>query len=86
METMALEREIAAYERDLPKLLADFDGKFVVYHEDVRLGSYDTFQNAAQAAIAAFGTGPYLIRQVQKDAPVLPLPSSVAYRPVHATA
>lgn len=80
---MALEREIAAYERDLPKLLADFDGKFVVYHGDARFGSFDTFDAAADAAIKAYGQKPFLIRQVLKSQPIVRLPSSVAFKPVH---
>lgn len=83
---MTLEREIATYERDLPKLLADFDGKFVVYHEEVRLGSFDTFDAAADAALKAYGKKPFLIRQVLKNAPITRLPASVAFRAVHVAA
>ena len=86
MERMALEREIAAYERDLPELLENFSGKYVVYHDDRRLGSYDSFENAANAAVAAFGMGPFLIRQVRPEQPVMPMPASIAYRPVHVSA
>lgn len=83
---MALEKEIAAFERDFPKLLEDFEGKFVVYHGEGRLGSYDTFDAAADAALHSFGSQPFLIRQVVKDAPAPRLPASVAFRPFHAAA
>lgn len=86
MKDVALEREIAAYERDLKDLLVHHAGKFVVYHGDERLGAYDSFQNAADAAVAKYGLGPYLIRQVLSKQPIMPMPASVAYRPVHASA
>lgn len=86
MQAMALEREISAYQRDLEELIKHFENKFVVYHDDARLGAFDSFENAATAAISTYGRGPYLIRQVLRKQPVIPMPASVAYRAIYATA
>ena len=58
-------------------------GKFVLIYNSNFIASYDNFDNAAREAIKQFGRGPYLIRQV--GAPTeMPMPASVAYRPIHA--
>ena len=58
-------------------------GKFVLVYDGNFVASYDSFDNAARAAVERYGRGPYLIRQV--GAPTeMPMPASVAYRPVHA--
>lgn len=58
-------------------------GKFVLIYDGEFIASYDNFDNAAREAVKRFGRGPYLIRQV--GAPTeMPMPASVAYRPIHA--
>ena len=46
------------------------------------IGNYASFEDAAQDAVAKFGRGPYLIRQV--GAASVTLPASVMYAPIHA--
>ena len=77
-----IREEIVAYERKRSDLEAECFGKWVVFHKQELEGRYDSFEAAAEAAVARFGRGPYLIRQV--GAPPITLPASVLYRPVHA--
>ena len=80
----SLRAEIAAYQQQLPTLQQHHAGKFVIFRDGSMQGVFDTFDAAAREAIRQFGDGPYLIRQVA-DERVMPLPASVAYRPLHAT-
>ena len=78
-ETMStLETEIEAYEKRLAELEKVYLGKFVVFKGDELVGAWDTINAAATQAVARFGRGPYLIRQV--GAPPSTLPASVLFR------
>lgn len=77
-----LKTEIAAYERMRDDLELEHFGKWVVVHDEKLVGTYETFEKAAEIAVERFGRGPYLIRRV--GAPPFVLPASVKYRPVHA--
>lgn len=77
-----LSEEIAAYEAMRADLEAKVLGKWVVVHDRALFGTFDTLEQAAEAAVAKFGRGPYLIRQV--GAPSITLPASVLYNPVYA--
>lgn len=57
-------------------------GKWVLVHEGKLISIYDSFDKAATDAVAKFGRGPYLIRQV--GAPAVSLPASVMFRPAYA--
>lgn len=78
----ALKSELAAFEQMRSDLERDHVGEWVVIHEDKLIGTYETFDEAAGAAVKRFGRGPYLIRQV--GAPPVTLPASVMYRPEYA--
>ena len=82
--TKALETEIKAYEKRLSDLEKTYPGKFVVIKGEELLGAWDTLDAAAEAAVARFGRGPYLIRQVGAAPPTLP--ASVLFRPPRAVA
>jgi hypothetical protein len=58
--------------------------KFVIFYGKELVGAFDTFDAAGREAVKKFGDGPYLIRQVGFP-DVIPLPASVAFRPVNAT-
>ena len=77
-----LEQEIATYERLRPALEAEHRMRWVVIRGAEHVGTYPSFQEAAEDAIQKFGRGPYLIRQV--GAPPIRLPASALYRPIHA--
>ena len=74
--------EIQTYEKQLPELEKSYMGKFVVFKGEEFIGAWDTLDAAAGAAVARFGRGPYLIRQV--GAPSPKLPASVFFRPATA--
>jgi hypothetical protein len=78
----ALDRDIAAYDAQRQELEATCTGKYVLFHDSVRIGVYDDFQQVAEDAVRRFGRGPFLIRQV--GAPDVVLPASVMFRPVDA--
>lgn len=75
-----LSQEIAVYEGMQDRLEMEYFGKWVVVHEEDLVGTYGTFEEAADEAIRQFGRGPYLIRQV--GAGPVTLPASVLYGPV----
>lgn len=70
-----LSREISAYEGMQNELEASFPGKWVVFHKESFVGQFDSFEDAAEHAVAKFGRGPYLIRQI--GAPPITLRMSV---------
>ena len=67
-----LSAEIAAYERMQTELELDYFGKWAVVRDEQLFGVYDTFDEAADAAIRNFGRGPYLIREVGAGPITLP--------------
>ena len=62
--SMALEREIRAFEARREELELHCHRKFVLFHGDDFAGTFDDFDGAAREAIRRYGRGPYLIRQV----------------------
>lgn len=77
-----LDKEIEAFEKMKSELIQHHLGKFVIIHNQILAGSFDSFDNAAEEAYSKFGRGPYLIRQV--GAEPLKMPASVAYRKMNA--
>ena len=75
-----VKEDIAAYEAMQAELEAKHPGDWVLVHDRVVIGTYPTFNKAAQDAVARFGRGPYLIRQI--GAPPVRLPASVMYHAV----
>jgi hypothetical protein len=79
---MEIREEIAAYTTRLPELEEHHMGKWVLFHSGQLEGVFQSFEEAAEQAVARFGRGPYLIRQV--GAPAVTLPASVMFVPVYA--
>jgi hypothetical protein len=73
--------DISAYERMQAELEEKHMGKWVLFHDERFVAEYDSFESAASDAVARFGRGPYLIRQV--GAPSISLPASVMFRPAY---
>jgi hypothetical protein len=72
-----LDREIAAYETIRADLENGHMGEWaLVFNQDL-VGTFPSFDEAAQLAVQKFGRGPYLIRQV--GAPPVTMPASVVY-------
>ena len=74
-----LTQEIAAFTKMQDALEKKHLGKWVIFHDEKFVGAYNAFEEAAEKAVADFGAGPYLIRQV--GAPPVRLPASVMYVP-----
>jgi hypothetical protein len=75
----ALAVELGAYSQQETRLELSYRGKWVVFKGTTLVGVYESFDAAAEEAVAKFGRGPYLIRQV--GAPPIVMPVSVAYSP-----
>lgn len=60
---MALEKEQQTYDRELPRLLAS-SGKFVLIHEDVVAGTYDTYLDALKIGYDKYGLVPFMVKQI----------------------
>ena len=60
----AIRREMAAYDEMRAELEAEHLGKWVIVRNRELVDIYETFEDAAEAAIARFGRGPYHIREV----------------------
>ena len=59
-----LERELATFEKNKPRLLWEHDGEFALVKGAVVLGTFDTFEKADDAGLALFGTDPFLVKQI----------------------
>jgi hypothetical protein len=77
-----LKDDITAYVSMRGDLEAQHLGKWVVIQNEQLVGIFDTFELAAECAVANFGAGPYLIRQV--GAPPVSLPNSIMYNLTNA--
>ncbi len=73
-----LDAEIQAYEEMRADLEADHMGEWVVVHGGQLIGTYPSFDAAAEDAVRNFGHGPYLIRMIGVSE--ITLPASVMYR------
>jgi hypothetical protein len=72
--------EIRAFEAMRAQLEAEHLGQWVLIYRRELIGSYVSFETAAEVAVERFGSGPFLIRQV--GAPPITLPVSVMYHRV----
>lgn len=61
---MALETELSTYKRELPTLLVNGAGKFVLIHGDKVAGVFDTYQDAIKEGYEKFKLEPFLVKQV----------------------
>lgn len=61
---MALEKEQAAYVRELQNLLGS-EGKYVLIQGDAVIGVYDTYNDALQIGYDRCGLEPFLVKQIQ---------------------
>ena len=77
-----IQSEIDAYVGMEKDLEIHHKGKWAVVHEGQLIGTFDTFESAAAEAVARFGAGPFLIREV--GAPPMVLPASVMYHLANA--
>ena len=76
-----LSQERAAFKQMQSDLEASHKGQWALVYKSDLIGTFPSFDEAAQAAVAKFGRGPYLIRQI--GAPDRTLPISLAFIPVY---
>lgn len=70
-----LREEIAFFEANKPRLLADHREKFVLIKGSELAGTFDTAERAYVAGLERFGNVPFLIKQVLEDEPAVHLPA-----------
>ena len=75
MTILAQERKL--YDKLRSELETTAKGKWALIRNTDFVGTYDSFELAAQEAVRRFGRGPYLIREI--GAPDVTLPASVVY-------
>ncbi len=78
---MELKKEIETFEKMKDELEAKHMNKWVLIYGDQLISVDDSFQQVAGEAVAKFGRGPYLIRQV--GAPPVVFPISVVFKLPH---
>lgn len=69
MVSMALEKEIATYDRELPSLLPN-EGKYVLIHGDEVVDLFDSYDDALKAGYEKFDLNPFLVRQIKAIAQI----------------
>jgi hypothetical protein len=79
---MSLEQELATLDREKDRLEKEHRGKFALIRGDEVIGTFDTFDAAAEEALRRFGQGPYLIRQIGEES--MSLPPALAYGLMYA--
>ena len=70
-EMAHLKIEITAYDKQREDLETKYLGQWVVFHDRQLHDVYDSFEEAITSAAQAYGRGPYLIRQVGANSPVI---------------
>jgi hypothetical protein len=61
---MALEKETATYQRELPSLL-DRSGSYVLIHGDHIASVWQTYEDAIQEGYRVFGLQPFMVKKIQ---------------------
>jgi hypothetical protein len=61
---MALEKEVATYKRELPKLMANA-GKHALIQGEGVAGIWETYHDALQEGYRLFGLQPFLVKKIQ---------------------
>ncbi len=65
-----LERELNAFARERQRLLREHKGKFALFHGDVFVDTFSTFELAYAEGVKRFGIEPFLVRQVLEKDPI----------------
>jgi hypothetical protein len=61
---MALERELATFQQERTRLLAEHPGKFALIHGEAVDSVWDTAEDALDAGYARFGLEPFLVQEI----------------------
>jgi hypothetical protein len=61
---MALEKELATYEKKLEQLLAN-EGEYVLIHGEKVLGIFAAYEDALRAGYDEVGVEPFLVKRIE---------------------
>jgi hypothetical protein len=61
-----LDRELEVYRRELPRLVREHPGEFVLIRGDEVVGFWESEGQAYEAGCERFGPEPFLVRQVRE--------------------
>lgn len=61
----SLKQELATYEREKQRLVAEGEGKYALVQGDVVVGIWDTYTDALKEGYERFGLKPFLVKQIQ---------------------
>ncbi len=61
---MALEKELATYQKKRSELLAN-EGKFVLIHADQLAGIWDTYEDALRVGYDKYGLKPFMVKRIE---------------------
>jgi hypothetical protein len=61
---MALEKELATYQKKLEELLPH-EGKYVLIGGEEIAGIWDTYEDALQAGYQKYGLHPFLVKRIE---------------------
>lgn len=61
-----LDKELKAYEKQLPKLLERHRGQYVVIHSGQVAGFFKTYAQAVRYGYKRFDLSPFLVQQVRE--------------------
>ena len=64
---MAIDYELAKFDRELPQLLRTMKGRFALIHRDEITGPYETEDEAYEAGCARYGVEPFLVMLVEEN-------------------
>jgi hypothetical protein len=78
---MALEQELATFQRELPRLLRTQQGEYALIHEDAVNSTWKTEDEAYAAGCERFGVKPFLVMLIAEHEPPLRVFQDV---PLHA--
>ena len=59
-----LENEMATFRKELPALLSQAEGKYVLIVGDRVLGTFEAYGDALQAGYVAAGPNPFLVKKI----------------------
>jgi hypothetical protein len=61
---MALEKELEAFKKELPRLVAESQGKFALVQGDSVVGAFDTYEDAVKAGYDKFSLTPFMVKRI----------------------
>ncbi len=70
-----LQRESAFFERNRDELLLKYPNRVLLIHGEKVEGNFPTESDAITEGVRKFGSGPFLVRRLGEDEPVVSIPA-----------